>query len=62
MLFVLCTVYSVYSVLCTVHRFNASSGMSAEWFSRLWTADYNARVDCTSACLSDMDLTKWKES
>jgi len=43
-----------------VYRFNSSSGLNAEWFSRLWTADYNARVDCSSPCLPEIDLTKWK--
>jgi len=35
------------------------NGLSLEWFARLWTTNYNVRLDCS--CLPDMDLGKWKD-
>lgn len=44
---------------CT-SRYDHRSGLSPDWFSQLWTSDFNARVRCDSECLPTMDLTKWK--
>ncbi|XP_013391277.1 uncharacterized protein LOC106159524 [Lingula anatina] len=39
--------------------YDQKSGLTIDWFNRLWDMDFNARVSCSS--IDDVDLTKWKD-